>query len=224
LLQGHSGKTYRALPTSETEIGESSGVEFGVSCTKWGDSGPDVFDGCARRAAKTTMLTLDEASPESFTDVSALRATLKEDSAMIHHNPPIAHDAESERVDEELKNVAVDAYLFAVAKESDRDFHIIVGDQGCNDQACFMNAEVSALPKSTDDLDAFLSVRQSLIDMFGEEPVTTYWQIDPPAPVHIEGTLFYDIDHRPGGVGPSWAKPDTSWEIHPIRQLVLRDD
>lgn len=225
-IHAPSGRTYRVIPTSEEETYETTGAGAAEapSCTKWGSAAADVFDGCARRAPKTTMLATSDAPAESFGDISALKATLQADNDMIHHSPLITHDADSERVTEELRNVTVDAYLFAVTKESDRDFHLIVGDEGCNQHKCFMNAEVSALPKTTSARAPFETVRESLVDMFGEEPSGSYWQIDPPAPVHLEGTLFYDLDHKPGQVGPSWAKPDTSWEIHPVSELALRDE
>ena len=222
---GASGQVYRAIPSGEKETYEAEQLAAeAVSCTRWGSEGADVFDGCARRTPKTTMLPASDAAAEPFEDISALKATLQDDGEMIHHVPLIAHDADSERVAEEMRNVSVDAYLYAVAKESDRDFHLIVGDKDCDASACFLNAEVSALPKTAARRPPFETVREALVDMFGEEPGEAYWQIDPPAPIHIEGTLFYDIDHRPGAVGPSWAKPDKSWEIHPISVLALLDE
>ena len=52
-----------------------------------------------------------------------------------------------------------------------------------------------------------------------------YVRFDPAIPVRIAGPLFYDADHkidrdtREGVVGPSFARPSTSWEIHPVVRI-----
>jgi len=40
-----------------------------------------------------------------------------------------------------------------------------------------------------------------------------------PIAVEVQGSLFYDIDHEPGVVGPLDMQPRTAWEIHPISEL-----
>jgi hypothetical protein len=41
--------------------------------------------------------------------------------------------------------------------------------------------------------------------------------------VTVEGSLFYDVDHAPGAVGPRDMKPTTAWEIHPITQIQVNE-
>ena len=47
----------------------------------------------------------------------------------------------------------------------------------------------------------------------------SYHRFHPPVAVTVSGSLFYDVDHPPGAVGPVWAKPKTAWEIHPVTAL-----
>ena len=42
-----------------------------------------------------------------------------------------------------------------------------------------------------------------------------------PVPIYLEGSLFYDTEHRPGVVGPAFARPKTAWEIHPISKILF---
>jgi hypothetical protein len=56
-------------------------------------------------------------------------------------------------------------------------------------------------------------VRQDFADWMnknGTVPGVSYTKFDPPIPVTVSGSLFYDIDHRPGAVGPSDSKPETA--------------
>jgi hypothetical protein len=39
--------------------------------------------------------------------------------------------------------------------------------------------------------------------------------------VLIEGSLFFDIDHAAGVVGPEGKRPKKAWEIHPITKIKL---
>ena len=50
-------------------------------------------------------------------------------------------------------------------------------------------------------------------------PEDGYDKYDPPIPVQIVGSLFFDVDHQPGEVGPVGMKPKTSWEIHPVSDI-----
>ena len=40
-------------------------------------------------------------------------------------------------------------------------------------------------------------------------------------PVYVAGSLFYDTEHKPGVVGPAFARPKTSWEIYPISKILF---
>ena len=51
--------------------------------------------------------------------------------------------------------------------------------------------------------------------------VTTgsYIKFTPAIPVKVQGSLFYDIDHEPGVIGPTGFRPKTAWEIHPVTDI-----
>jgi hypothetical protein len=51
-----------------------------------------------------------------------------------------------------------------------------------------------------------------------------YLRFEDPVPVLVTGSLFYDIDHKPGVVGsftPPRRVPATAWEVHPIIEIVF---
>jgi hypothetical protein len=41
--------------------------------------------------------------------------------------------------------------------------------------------------------------------------------------VRIEGSLFFDVDHAAGAVGPANMKPKSAWEMHPITKITLAE-
>jgi len=205
------------------------GVSRPPSCTKWGTDTGELFHGCARRAAKVSLVPLQDAAAERYQTVVDLKQNLIDDDTMRHHTPPITEAADSEREYDEQRNVVLDAVVYAFKAEDDRDFHLIVGDPGCDNSKCFMNVEVSALPKDAgSDKDDLTAVRAEFRSWLEAEPGATYlFFVDDqgngsPVPVRIEGSLFYDLDHVAGTVGPTGFRPDTSWEIHPIRKLAQR--
>jgi len=184
-----------------------------------GGTAGDVFRGTDRRNAKTSIA---DADVEEFATIRLLRQTLPSDAEMKALG--ISKEPNSGRVDEETRNVEVSAYLFAVKKEDDQDFHLIVGDQGCHSPGCFLNVEVSGWPKSTQhpDRHALMAAREAFIDYFeGDDPGTTsgYDVSSPPIAVKITGSLFFDVDHSAGTVGPQGYRPNTAWEIHPVSDI-----
>ncbi|MDR3633198.1 MAG: hypothetical protein P4L84_05125 [Isosphaeraceae bacterium] len=182
-------------------------------------SDSDGFVGNDRKAAKTSI---SQAAAEPPATLSALLASLPDDQSMLHHDPKITEDADSNRVAEEERNVTVTAFLFAVKSESDHDFHLILGTDTDASAADYMNAEVSGLPDTGPSRAALRSVRDKFKSQFaGAHIGTSYHHFDPPIPVTISGSLFYDIDHAPGVVGPAGQRPKTSWEVHPITDIEI---
>jgi len=57
-------------------------------------------------------------------------------------------------------------------------------------------------------------------DQFG----SSYKKFDPPIPVRVEGSLFFDLDHAAGVVGPQGMRPSTAWEIHPVTKIEFEID
>jgi hypothetical protein len=177
--------------------------------------------GTDRKAAK---LSVAPGSTATFSTVASLLDTLPSDQSMLDHHPPISKDAKSPRVAEEQGNVQVDAFIYAAKKETDNDFHIIVGDDPDSGSGRFLNVEVSGLPTGGEFKATLTAARQQFRDLVqGHLPVPTgYHRYQPPIPVTVTGSIFYDVDHLPGTVGPSFAKPTTAFEIHPVTSIAPR--
>jgi hypothetical protein len=179
------------------------------------------FAGSHRKAAKTSI---SDGPLEVYASLPALLTDLKSDDFMRnHHNPPLETDPDFDRVEEEEKNVEVPGSIVAIKKEPDNDYHIILVSNGAGPEH-FMNIEVTGLPPTGPDRAPLKAVRQVLKDFLEEVDVRVgnrYVKFNPPVPVVITGSLFYDIDHAPGVVGPAGMRPDTAWEIHPVTKIVF---
>jgi hypothetical protein len=217
LMQGTSamwlkdGKYIRVERVADEDMEserESVNVNRTASCS-------DNFSGSARANAKTTYST---ASTVSYTTIPALRATMQTDTYM--HTLGITNS--STRVTAEKRNVSVTtAYLYAIKRESDNDYHMIIGNS--TDSTQLLNCESSGLPShSYSSYNTIKAVRTYLKSYFGTDfcGVTSYTKFTPPLPITIlKGSLFYDIDHAPGTIGPAGLRPNTSWEIHPLNSI-----
>jgi hypothetical protein len=178
------------------------------------------FGGHARKAAK---LSIADAPMEEFDDISDLIATFPAHNDMKALD--ISIDETSDRVDAEKRNVKVKAFLYAASLEDDKDFHLIIG-RDPHKAAKYMTAEVSGLPP--DDTDSFATldeVRSTYLEFFGDGlPGPSYDFYDPPIPIEIEGSLFWDASHAQGGrPGPQKLRPrmPVVWEIHPLTRIVF---
>jgi hypothetical protein len=181
------------------------------------------YQGTARKAAK---LSIANAPLETFAEVSDLIRTLPSISTMVNHHPPITTQADSNRVNEENRNVRVRAFLYAASREADNDFHLIIGRDPQHTPNQCITVEVSGLPpQKAPSYPALKAVRDSFQQFFGPKlPVLSYSFYQPPIPVEVEGSLFFDMSHSRGAhPGP----PDlqsvlpTIWEIHPITHLTF---
>jgi hypothetical protein len=183
----------------------------------------DLFTGKSRKPAK---ITIAKAPLEKFDDLKDLIATLPKESAMKNHSPKIGQGPTSGRVVEEERNVRVKAWLWAHSVEGDRDFHLILGREP-GKQKLFLTMEVSGLPPaSSPHRKRIERARKSYKNLFkGKLPGTGYVFVDPPMPLEIGGSLFFDIKHLKGGrPGPPDLRPDipTVWEVHPVTHIKLR--
>jgi hypothetical protein len=179
---------------------------------------PDNFHGTDRKAAK---ISISDGSTQTFSDLAALldSSLFLPDDQMVNHDPPIPKTANSGRVEEEQHNVVVTAFLYASAKEPDNDFHCIVGTEP-GQPPRFLNVEVTGLPLSGPFRAQLKTVRDKFKEFFGQDlPGKGYSKFDPPIPVRISGSLFFDVDHPAGAVGPTGLKPTTAWEIHPVTDI-----
>ena len=174
-----------------------------------------IFAGKARSAAK---LSFAAAPYQTYATLTDFQATLKTDSFM--RSKAIGLTSKSPRVALEKRNVSITtAFLYGISIEGDDDFHLIVGDKSGKN---FFNCEISGLPPKTASSYATLKATRDYIvkylttDLCGK---TGYTIFKPALPITIKGSLFYDIDHSPGSVGPAAYRPPTSWEIHPINAI-----
>jgi hypothetical protein len=218
------GASYRIIVTTESDAYDKllpPSLMFGAGPTAKKLS--DTFQGTARRAAK---LSISGAPIEDFDDLTALIATLPSTQMMAHHNPPITTDKTSKRVVEEERNVRLDVWLYAASREDDNDFHLMLGRQPGLNPEVFMTMELSGLPRSDSSVYPTLkAARDAFKQFFGTNlPGSTYQFYDPPIPVRIEGSLFFDKSHS-GGPHPGPQKLrdriPTIWEVHPITSMVF---
>jgi hypothetical protein len=185
-------------------------------------AGGDDFAGTARKAAK---LSIAAAKPKNFNDVSQLIASLPLDAEMVKLN--ISTAAGSTRVPQENRNAHVTGFLFAASREADNDFHLIVGRDPKAGQETYMTMEVSGLPPAgSPAFGALNTARTAYKTFFGAAnlPGAGYHYYQPPIPVQIDGSLFFDATHSTGQApGPPSLKSrmPTIWEVHPITNIKL---
>lgn len=183
------------------------------------DRPEESFVGVDRRAAK---LSIGTGTMETFPSVFALIASLPPDAQMSSRS--ISSDAQSARVVEEQRNVRIRARIYAASRETDNDFHLIIGDDAKTGKQVYLTAEVSGLPPvSSRSFETLKSTRSDFEQYFDKSvPGAGYDFYDPPIPVEIEGSLFYDVLHASGPkAGPHSLKSQipTAWEIHPITHI-----
>src|SRR5215216_1203865 len=225
--QGHAtpaGTTrqYRILRTSETDpyddpLQPEEVTTLGLERFAGFD---ESFRGTSRKAAK---LSIANAQVEEFKDLIDLIETLPAEEAMTSHEPPITTDATSGRVDEENRNVRVLAFLYAASREDDNDYHLIMG-RDPDLEPIYMTVEISGLPsQDSEHCSRLKTAREAYKEFFRDNlPGASYDFYDPPIPVEVEGSLFFEMAHRPG-VGPARLRSNilTLWEIHPITNLLF---
>jgi hypothetical protein len=186
----------------------------------------DQYSGTARKAAK---ISVSPAEGETFSDLVELIDSLPAEDAMIHHDPPIGDGATSGRVAEEHRNVRVRTFLYAAKREDDNDFHLIVGLDPSEPELVCLNIELSGTPPESSEHFAKLdAARAAFKAFFANQPQGLpgfgYDFYDPPIPVDVQGSLFFDVTHATGGrPGPDPLRPfiPVIWEIHPISEIVL---
>ncbi|HKV93435.1 MAG TPA: hypothetical protein VJW20_12885 [Candidatus Angelobacter sp.] len=218
---------YRIIHTNETDEYEkaaASPTAF-MAAAKAAPSG-DNFAGTDRKAAK---LSIANAPIENFGDVKDLIEKLPPEATMKAHQPKISEASTSNRVQEEEKNVHVKAFIYALSKESDNDFHLILGRDPKATPEVYMTMELSGLPPANAaSFHTLQAVRNTFKQFYtakvGNLPGPGYDFPDPPIPVEVEGSLFFDIKHASGTrPGPKSLKSrmPVIWEVHPITKMTF---
>ncbi len=216
-------QAYRIIRTNEVDPSDAPMPKAAVPAIGAAAIPSDTFGGTQRKATKLAIAT---AAIEKFDDVRALIATLPTKTMMKNHQPPITTDAASKRVAEEKRNVRVAAFLYAASREDDNDFHLIIGRDPSVKPHVYMTVEVSGLPsKTAKSFTKLNGARKSFKKFFGKDlPGTSYDFYDPPIPVEVEGSMFFDMTHASGqGPGPASLRPDipTIWEVHPVSKITF---
>lgn len=216
---------YSIVVTNEVDEYEKSATRFGTFDSLFASrAAPPVGDKFQGQNRKSAKLSVAAAAIEDFGDVKALIESLAAHETMTHHQPPLG--PASDRVREEQRNVRVRGFLYAASRESDNDFHLIIGRDPRASPEVYMTMEVSGLPPSSSaSFRALKAVRDAYKKFFGGSlPGFGYEFPRPPVPVVIEGSLFFDIAHAQGGrPGPQSLrdKMPTIWEVHPITKIVF---
>jgi hypothetical protein len=223
---GGPSKAYRVIRTTEVDgyedIATSQGDLAPMMALAPAPAG-DKFAGTARKAAK---LSIANKPIENFTDLRTLINSLTKEATMIDHIPEIKTASTSNRVDEEKRNVRVKAFLYAASREDDNDFHLIVGRSPTKTPELYMTMELSGLPSSSSQFfNKLKAARAAYKDFFAQNlPGTSYDFYDPPIPIQVEGSLFFDMSHASGQrPGPKSLKSrmPVIWEVHPITKIVF---
>jgi hypothetical protein len=221
---------YRILRTDEVDEYEAAATPQGrlaASAAKTvvaaATPADDDYTGDKRKAAK---LSVGKRKIEKFTDLKTLIASLPAEDKMVNHQPPITNDATSGRVAEEQRQVRVRAFLYAASRESDNDFHLIIGRDPTKSPEMYMTMEVSGLPpKTSASFKKLKAVRDAYKNFFGNNlPGSGYDFPRPPVPVEIEGSLYFDMPHATGSrPGPKSLKSrmPTIWEVHPVTKITF---
>lgn len=196
-----------------------------------------TFEGHYRDKPKTSIVRTAATGvikiPVHCASLSSLLASLPADDAMRQKYPLLELKQAGfpeKREPEELRNVEVDCWMYAVKfedgrghKKGDNDLHVIIGSTSSPGTSAFMTAEVSGLPGSGKNLQPLADVRKRFLQMFSGFTFTSgFRRITPPKKVTLAGSLFFDGDHGAGCdacPGPKWAKPKTAWEIHPVHSI-----
>ena len=214
---------YRILRTDEVDAYDAPVARARVAALAAKAKAPsDSFAGTDRKVAK---LSIAKAKTENFSDLSELVKTLPSIDRMKKHDPKITKDEDCDRVDEEVRNVKLRAFLYAASREGDNDFHFIVG-RDPKLKPLFLTMELSGLPpKSSPAFKRLKAARDAYKTFLGDKlPGETYDFYDPPVPIEVEGSLFFDVTHATGSrPGPKKLKTHmpTVWEVHPISRIVF---
>ena len=220
-----SAATYRIIQTNEVDGYERAATsqETFNEAMAVAEAAPasDKFDGTARKAAK---LSIADATTKTFNDLKTLINSLPSHEAMKDRTPPIKKTATSNRVAEEKRNVRLKLFLYAASREDDNDFHLILGRDPDSSPELYMTMELSGLPSAnSNSFDKLKAARDAFKVFFGDDlPGLSYDFYDPPIPVRIEGSLFWDASHASGTrPGPKSLKSrmPTVWEVHPITKI-----
>lgn len=204
-----SGITYKMeyLDPNPEELKEEES-KAAMNCSN------NYFDGTDRKISKISLVS---GNAKSYTTLVDFLSSLKSDDDMIALEIP--RTAGSNRVTEEKKNVKLsNIFLFAIKRESDNDYHMIIGDK----KGHFFNVECSGLPThNATDYPQLEAARTKITEHFSEMCSAKYAVFESGIPIEVTGSIFFDVDHKAGVIGPEGYRPKTAWEVHPMSNIVF---
>ena len=187
-----------------------------------GSSTSEIFQGSCRAAAKTSFAS---GRIETFRTLDSLFGPLPQDNKMAQQFPKllVKRGNVSPRVASERRSVKVPAWIYWVARESDRDFHVILGSTAqLTSTTIFMNSEISGLPAANPSRSPFPQRRSDIRKILANHRNENGLFVKPVA-IQVSGSLLWDGEHRaPNNVGPEGLRPTKAWEIHPVKLLTER--
>jgi hypothetical protein len=214
---------FRIIRTNEVDAYEKAATSMETLDAALAEAAPvgDNFKGTARKAAK---LSIANAPTKTFTDLKNLISSLPSHEDMVALK--IKTTATSDRVAQEKRNVRGKVFLYAASREDDNDFHLILGRDPDSSPEVYMTMELSGLPPDNKPSFEKLNAARDAFKAFfgGDLPGVSYDFYDPPIPVKIEGSLFWDASHAKGSrPGPKSLKSrmPVVWEIHPITKITF---
>lgn len=214
---------FRIIRTNEVDGYEKAATSQETLNVALAEAAPvgDNFGGTARKAAK---LSLANSPLKTFGDLKTLINSLPAHEDMVALK--IKTTATSDRVAQEKRNVRGKVFLYAASREDDNDFHLILGRNPDSSPEVYMTMELSGLPPASKPAFAKLKAARDAFKAFfgGDLPGLSYDFYDPPIPVRIEGSLFWDASHAKGTrPGPKSLKSrmPVVWEVHPISKITF---
>lgn len=192
------------------------GIVRTLSVTNVACDNDNRFDGVYRKTAKTSIATHNAASTSLTKLINRLLALDNESIVVTSTSPRI--------VIEDSVVTFISVYLYAIARESDEDYHMIIGTSANPATAKFFNIECSGLPATNNSsYNKIKTARQKVVALLGgtERCTGGYIKFNDHPKVKIIGSLFYDKEHEHNIPGPASSKPKTAWELHPIAEFKM---
>lgn len=197
--------------------GVSNKVFTIVAINKRCDS--ENFDGSNRSDAK---ISVSSSPMRSYSTIRALAATLPDKDLMADS----ISGTNSPRIPSENRNVRIKkAYLYAYSRQTDEDFHVIIGTTKKPIASTrYFNVEISGLPPSGAQSFSLLKAARDSFRTKATEDLckSGYFFYVNPLKIEVSGSLFFDKQHHNGLIGPEEARPPDAWEIHPVTSLIFK--
>jgi hypothetical protein len=173
------------------------------------------FAGLSRSKVKTSI-TLHQ--PRTYTSLPKFMNTLFPDEDMKVVVRALSKPYAARAIQEDKTVTVKNLFLLAYAREKDNDYHLILTN---SDGTIFFNAELSGLPgNSANSYQKLKAARLAFENFPGGVSCGKYTFLETPLKIlSIKGSLFFDVDHPAGQVGPLGSRPSTAWEIHPVTEI-----